>query len=203
MLIQAAKPQLFSIAGRATDPSHSRRVAAGSDNSVVQCGQRFALARDSHRAGRAFFLVGFFFGGLPQFVDCADEQKNCAGYDEKVDHERDKVPIIPSDRSGFQRISGRVERGRAVSGGSQDDELVREIKSAGEKTNRRHEHIFDQRIDDRTEGRPDDYADGEIDSVTFDGEFLEFIPDLLHKTMLTSFLTTTITLRTVLPAIRP
>src|SRR4029453_1258713 len=161
------------------------------------------LDRDIHPAGRAFFLVGFFFGGLPQFVDCADEQKNRASYDKKVDHERDEVPIIPSDRSGFQRISGRVECGRAVFGGSQNDELVREIESAGEETNRRHDYVFHQRTNDRNEGRPDDYADGEIDSVTFDGEFLEFIPDLLHTTMLTSFLTTTITLRTMLPAIRP
>ena len=59
------------------------------------------LDRDIHRTGWAFFLVGFFFGGLPEFVDCADEQKNCAGYNEKVDHERDEVSIIPSDRSGF------------------------------------------------------------------------------------------------------
>ena len=159
------------------------------------------LARDIHRAGRAFFLVGFFFGGLPEFVDCADEQKNCTGYDEKVDHERNEVPVVPSDRSGFQCISGRVERGRAVSGGSQDDELVREIESAGEETNRRHENIFDQRIDDRTEGRSDDHADGEIDSVTFDGEFLEFIPDLLHTTMLTNFLGTITILRMVWPAV--
>jgi hypothetical protein len=64
---------------------------------------------DLHCAGRAFFLVGFFFGGLPEPVDCADQQKNCASYDEKVDHERDEVPVIPSDRSGFRRVSGRVE----------------------------------------------------------------------------------------------
>src|SRR4030095_2016873 len=88
------------------------------------------------------------------------------------------------DLSVLQRIGGLLKRGGAVSGGSQDDELVREIQSAGKETNRRHEHIFDQRIDDRTEGRSDNHADGEIDSVTFDGEFLEFIPDLLHTTML-------------------
>ena len=151
---------------------------------------------DIHRAGRAFFLVGFFFGGLPEFVDCADEQKNCTGYDEKVDHERDEVPIIPSDSSGFHGVSGCVERGRAVSGGSQYDELVREIQATGEETNGRHDYIFDQRINDRTEGRSDDHADSEIDSVTFDGEFLEFIPDLLHfwnylVTKLTTLLPTT------------
>ena len=106
------------------------------------------LDRDIHRAGRAFFLVGSFFGRLPEFVDCADEQKNGAGYDEEVDRERDEVPIVPGDRSGFQRISGRVERGRAVFRRSQDDELGREIESAGEETYRRHDHVFDQRIDD-------------------------------------------------------
>src|SRR4030095_9671789 len=95
---------------------------------------------DLHRTGGTFFLVGFFFDGLPEFVDCADEQKNGARYDEKVDHERDEVPIIPSDRSGFQRISRRVKRGRAVFGRSQDDELVREIQSTGEETDRRHHH---------------------------------------------------------------
>src|SRR4030095_13814472 len=107
------------------------------------------------------------------------------------------------DLSVLQRIGGLLKRGGAVSGGSQDNELVREIESAGEETNGRHEHVFNQRIDDRTEGRSDNHADGEIDSVSFDGEFLEFIPDLLHTTMLTSFLGTTITLRTMLPAIRP
>src|SRR4030095_15264955 len=80
--------------------------------------------------------------------------------------------------------------------------LVGKIQSAGQHTDGWHDYIFDQRIDDRTERSTNDYADGKIDCATFDGEFLEFLPHLFHTTMLTSFLGTTITLRTVLPAIR-
>ena len=41
----------------------------------------------------------------------------------------------------------------------------------------------------------DNHAHSKIDRVPFDGEFLEFLPDLPHTTILTSFLGTTITLR--------
>src|SRR6266508_173867 len=55
---------------------------------------------------------------------------------------------------------------------------------------------------DRAECRADDYANRKIDSVPFDCERFEFRPDFFHTTILTSFLGTTITLRTAFPAIR-
>src|SRR5437667_7151606 len=154
------------------------------------------ICRDLHRACRAFIV---FRGGLSEFVDCADHQKNCARDNEKINHQRDEVAVIPGDRSGFRCVSGSIECRRAIFGRSQNDKLIREIESTREKTDRRHDHVFDQRTDDRTEGRSDDYANSKIDRIAFDGEFLELLPDLPHMTMLTSFFGTTTTLPTVLP----
>ena len=80
--------------------------------------------RDLHRTGRAIFLVRFFFGGLPEPIDRANEQENGTGHDEKVNHQRDEVAVIPSDRSGFRGVSWRMECRRSIFGGSQNNKLV-------------------------------------------------------------------------------
>jgi len=152
--------------------------------------------------GRAFLCDRFFCAWLPKFINCTNEQKDRARNNEEIDGQGNEVAVIPSNRSGFGGVGGRVEHRRAIFGRSQNEKLVGKIQSAAQQTDWRHDYIFDQRIDDRTKRGSDNHADGKIDCATFDGEFLEFLPHLFHTTMLTSFLGTTITLRTVLPAIR-
>jgi len=160
------------------------------------------LDGNSRGTGWAFLGDRLFCSWLPEFINRTNEQKNRARNNEEIDGQSNEVAVIPSDRSGFGGISGRVEHRRAIFGRSQNDKLVGKIQSAGQQANWRHDYIFDQRIDDRTKRGPDNHADVKIDCVALDGEFLEFLPYRFHITMLTSFLGTTITLRTVLPAIR-
>src|SRR5438270_4697372 len=161
------------------------------------------LDRNRRGTGRTFLGDRLFCGWLPEFINCTNEQKNRARNNEEIDSQSNEVAVIPSDRSGFGGISGRVEHRRAIFGRSQNDKFVRKIQSAGQQADWRHDYIFDERMDDRTKRGSDNHADSKIDCVALDGEFLEFLPYRFHKTMLTSYLGTTITLRTVLPAIRP
>jgi hypothetical protein len=68
------------------------------------------LDGNSHRTRRAFLGDGFFCGWLPEFIDCTNEQKNRARNDEEIDGQCNEVAVIPSDRSRFGGIGGRIER---------------------------------------------------------------------------------------------
>src|SRR6267378_1724063 len=160
------------------------------------------LDGNSCGTGRAFLGDRFFCGWLPEFINCTNEQKNRACNNEEIDGQGNEVAVIPGNRSGFRGVGGRVEHRRAIFGRSQNEQLVGKIQSASHQADWWHDYVFDQRIDDRTKRGPDNHADGKIDCVALNGEFLEFLPYRFHRTMLTSFLGTTITLRTVLPAIR-
>ncbi len=115
------------------------------------------------------------------FVDSANDKKNAKRDNKKIDHQRDEVPVVPRDRAGFERVRRRVEHGRAIFRGLEHDELVREIEPARQQTDRRHDNVFDQGGDDRTERSADDHSDSQINRVSFDGKFFEFFP---HATIL-------------------
>jgi len=81
------------------------------------------------------------------------------------------------------------------------NENVPKIDATGEQTDRRHDDIVDQRIDNRAEGRPDYESNRQLNRVPLDREFFELFPNLaepIHITMFTSFFGTTTTLRIVL-----
>jgi hypothetical protein len=59
--------------------------------------------------------------------------------------------------------------------------LVLEIHAAGQKAQRRHDHVVHQGFDHRPKRPADDHADGQIDHVPLDGEFLEFVPEGLGR----------------------
>src|SRR5207244_1414284 len=163
------------------------------------------LDRYGGRTFRAILCHRLGMLRLFQPINRAHQQENRAGDDQKIDQQGDKVAVVPGDRASLDRVSGRVKRNRAVFCPAQDDELVRKIQTATEQANRRHDDVFDQRINDSAEGCADNYADGQIDRVAFDGEFLELLPtgfDPVHTTMLTSFFGTITTLRTGRPSIR-
>src|SRR5215831_2369590 len=80
--------------------------------------------RDLHRARRAVFRVGWFFGWMSQLIDRSDEKKNCACDNEKINQERNEVAVIPCDCSGLHCVCRSVERHRAILSGSQNDKFV-------------------------------------------------------------------------------
>jgi hypothetical protein len=67
------------------------------------------LDGNSCGTGRALLGDRFFCGWLPEFINCTNEQKNRARNDEEIDGQCNEVAIIPSDRSGFGGVGGRVE----------------------------------------------------------------------------------------------
>src|SRR5262249_23690543 len=77
-----------------------------------------------HRACRATFHVGRFFGWMSELIDYANQKKNCGRDNEKANQERNEVAVIPSDRSGLRGVCRSMECGRAVLCGSQNEELV-------------------------------------------------------------------------------
>jgi len=97
-----------------------------------------------HRACRTVFSVGCLLGRMSHLVDDPDDEKYCERDNQKVDHERNEVAVVPGDCSGFRGIRGSIECGRTVFGRSQNEKLVRKIQSAGQQANRRHDHIFHQ-----------------------------------------------------------
>src|SRR6202022_3864510 len=156
-----------------------------------------------HRAGRTIFGNRRLLGRLLHLVDPAHEQKHRESDDREINYQRDEVAVVPGDRAPLPRVCGCGESFTARRF-AQHDELVREIEPTGEQADRRHDDVFDERADDRAKGRADNHAHREINRVTFDRKFFEFLPHVLqtfHTTTLTSFWGITITLRTVLPAI--
>src|SRR5438477_7029128 len=82
------------------------------------------LNRDLHRARGTIFRFDWFFGRMSKLIDDPDDKKYRHRNDQKVNDESDEVAVIPGDRSGFRRISGSIECGRAVFRGPQNEKLV-------------------------------------------------------------------------------
>ena len=59
--------------------------------------------------------------------------------------------------------------------GNEGDEQVREIKSAEQPADKRHDKVVDNGIDDALERSADDNGDGEIHNVTFQGKLLKLL----------------------------
>src|SRR2546423_4094938 len=132
--------------------------------------------RDRHRAGGAIFRdwrLAWFRRLHP--VERADHQENCERDDEEVDDKRDEVAVVPGHCAGFHRIRDVREGISAILTGFEDDELIREIKPAGERADRRHNDVFDEGTDDPAEGRADDHAHREIESIALNGKLFEFL----------------------------
>src|SRR5436309_7578096 len=155
---------------------------------------------NGHRASRTIFDDRFGVFRLLQAIDRAHYQENGARHDEEIDRERNKVAVIQRNRTGFGRVRRRVEIHAPVLGRAENHKLVREIEPARKQTQWRHDDVFNQRIDDPGESRPNDHANGQIDRISFDREFFEFLPNFSHTTMFTNFFGTMTVFWTILPA---
>src|SRR5215216_463292 len=107
---------------------------------------------------------------MPQPVDQFDYQKQGPGDDQKIDADGNKA--APGEDCalllGFgQRVGGHRRR--------ETDEMVGKVEPARDGADRRHENVAHQRLDDLAECSADDDADGQVDHVAFEGEFLEFL----------------------------
>ena len=75
------------------------------------------LNRNLHRTRRTILGVDWFFNWLSKLIDHPDDKKYRDRNDQEIDHESNEVAVVPGDRSGFRRINGSIESGRAVFGG--------------------------------------------------------------------------------------
>src|SRR5262249_16215805 len=90
------------------------------------------LERDRYCAGWALLRNRFASWRRPfQFVHCLDHEENAESDDDKIDHERDKVSVVPSHCAWLGRL-GRSIKGAAAGRGLKDDEFVREIEATGQ-----------------------------------------------------------------------
>src|SRR5205085_2578522 len=140
-------------------------------------GTALCLHRNACRARRTFLAVGFFVRRMLDLVDHSHQQKNCACNDEKINQQRNEVAIIPCDCSGFCCICRSMKCDGSVLSRPENHKFVGEIESASEQADWWHDDVFDQRINDTSKCRADDYTNGKIDGVAFYGEFFELLPD--------------------------
>src|SRR5262245_20606664 len=120
--------------------------------------------------------AGFLFLLTAHAVDALDQQEQGNRHDREIDADGDE--IAPGHDGPLllglgERVGGDGRR--------QPQEVVGEVEAARDGANGRHEQVADQGFDDLAEGRPNDDADGEIDHVAPQREFLEFLE---HRSLL-------------------
>ena len=113
------------------------------------------------------FLFGFFggefgFGGLLEFVEGADDEKDDKGDDEEIDDAFDEETEL--NLGGF---AGAEEAGNG-------DREMAEVDATDEHTDDRHDDVVHQGGDNGAESATNDDTDSEIDDVAAVNEFLEF-----------------------------
>ena len=102
------------------------------------------LDRDRHGAGRAVPRNWRGSRRRPlQLVHRFDYEKNADGDDDKVDHESDKISVVPSHCPCLGRL-GRSIKGTTAGRRLKDEEFVGEIEATGKYAYRRHENVFDE-----------------------------------------------------------
>jgi hypothetical protein len=97
-----------------------------------------------------------------------DDDEDGGGNDQEIDYGVDKQTVVDNDRGrGF--FAGRIHNVRL-----QLNDLVGKIDTAGEHSDRRHHHVFDQGINHRAERRADHDAHCQIDDAPLHRELFEF-----------------------------
>src|SRR5262249_4105281 len=130
-----------------------------------------SLDRNRHRARRTIFHYLRTSLGLFELVDPFDDEKDAKGNDHEIDRNGDEI-AVGEDRSQFFCFRERQSRRDLI---GQGDVEIAEIKIANDSADRRHQQVFDDRSNNFSKGCADNDADGEINGVAFDGEFLELL----------------------------
>ena len=101
------------------------------------------LDRDRHLAGRTIFCDRRRVSRPFHFVQRAHDKKNAKRNDEKINEQRNEVPVIPRDRASFERVRRCVKCSCPVFRSFENNKLIRKIEAAREQTDRRHDDVFD------------------------------------------------------------
>ena len=130
-----------------------------------------------HRAGRAILHHRRRARVWPfHSIKRLHHHENSERYDQKINHQGNEITVVPCHRSRFGRIGESSETACATCTWFQHHEFIGEIQSASDETERWHNHIFHQRVNDSSERRANDEAHRQIERVTFDCKFFEFFP---------------------------
>ena len=149
---------LISRQGRLVDP---RRYLADDFKR-----SRISVSSSSCRDGAG----GFAASRAHQPVHEPDDQEE----DERHDHEIDEQGQEISPRQHGTLLFG-LDQGVGRHLGRQRNEVIGKIEPARHRADDRHQDIPDQRLNDAAEGGPDDDADREINDISAQREFLEFL----------------------------
>ena len=87
------------------------------------------LNRNRHCTRRTILCHRLSVLRLLQPIYRADQQKNRAGNNQKVDKQRNEIAVVPRYRAGLGRVSRCMEIDASVFRRPQDHKLVRKIES--------------------------------------------------------------------------
>jgi len=105
-----------------------------------------------------------------QLVHQLDDAKQHQGDDDEVDQDGNKIPPA---KNGTLLLG--FDKGIRRNLGRQWDEMIGEIDAAGNGADDRIEDVPNKRVHDRSEGCANDHADCEIDRISTQRKFLEFL----------------------------
>lgn len=111
-----------------------------------------------------------------QRVDRLDDQENDDRHNEEIDGGGDeRADIQRRDARALCRFDGRIFAEFAV---ERDEQFIGKIEALGEKADDGHDHVVDQRIDDRLERAADNDTDGKVHGVALGDKFPKFLNKL-------------------------
>src|SRR5262245_17219268 len=146
-------------------PSHEENMLLPGNQDVANLTEEFFGWRGCRRRRRRRLLAhpGRNLHHLEQ-----DE-----GDDQEIDKHGNEIAI------GKYRalLPGRHQR-RRVNRGRQANKVVAEVEATENRPDDRHDQIVDDGVDDLAKGGANDDADGQIERIAFECEFLEFLPHL-------------------------
>jgi len=132
------------------------------------------LDRDRHRARRTiFYHRSCRRRRLLHPIYSLNDQKNAERHDQEVDRNGNETAVSERGKARFPYIGQRHPGCDFI---RQRNVEVGEVEIADDSANWRHQQVFNNRGDNFSKGRADDHADGEINCITFDGKFFEFLP---------------------------
>src|SRR5438477_5027306 len=134
---------------------------------------------DRHGAGRTIFCYRRSRrAGALQFVDRFHHQKNAEGDDQEIDQDGDEIAVGKYGEAGFLR---RIQRHPWCDLVQERDIVIGEVKVTENFAQRRHEKILHDGADNFSERCADDDAYRQVDDVTFDCKFFEFLRHGIFK----------------------
>src|SRR5690606_8356593 len=136
------------------------------------------------KAIRAFLRLRLFLSGLFRLAmgrdrlartgDRLHQEEHRQGHDQEADDVADEQPVVDRRRTGCLSFGkGGVALARQV------DVVLREIHLPQDGTERSHDDVVDERVDDAVKRRPDDDTNSQVDDIATKRKVTELFP---HQT---------------------